>query len=140
MSYTTAVLLGAAAVVIIVAVLVEVNKYFRGRSIISRRQLILRVVMGGLILLILGLSFYGLAFLPQSAEPLTELIFWLVVLVIAVVVVILALADLRRVRATQHRARAELYQRLVDLRQEIADLTEARQAEEQPEQDSESES
>ena len=60
MNPTVAVLLAIAAIGIIIAALVEVSKYFRGQSIISRQQLILRLIMAVLLLAIVGLSLGGM--------------------------------------------------------------------------------
>jgi len=134
MNPTVAVLLAVAAIGIIIAVLVELSKYFRGQSIISGRQLGLRVVMAVLLLAILGLSLWGMVYFQRRPEPFAVVVFGLALVLLAVVVMVLAVVDLRQVRATHHRARAELYQRLADLRQEIAEITKAKQSEDESEQ------
>ena len=140
MSYTVGVLLAIAAVAVIIAALVEVSKYFRGQTIISGRQLLLRLVMAVLLLAIIGLGFWGKVYLTRSPDPMTVAIAVGLAIVMIVAVVVLALLDLRQVMAAQHRARSELYERLADMRQEIEELTnQARQGQDKTEQDPETE-
>jgi Sec-independent protein translocase protein TatA len=142
MSYTVGVLLSIAAVAVIIAALVEVTKYFRGQTIISGRQLLLRLVMAVLLLAIIGLGFWGKIYLTGgSPDPMTVATAVGLAIVMIVAVVVLALVDLRQVMAAQHRARAELYERLADMRQEIEELTnKARQSQDKAEQDPDTES
>ncbi len=141
MSYTVGVLLSIAAVTVIIAALVEVSKYFRGQTIISGRQLLLRLVMAVLLLGIIGLGFWGKVYLSsENREPTALAVGIGLGLVMIVAVVVLALLDLRQVMAAQQRARGELYQRLADMRQEIEELTKAKQSQDKTEQDIETES
>ena len=142
MSYTVGVLLSIAAVAVIIAALVEVSKYFRGQTIISGRQLLLRLVMALLLLAIIGLGFWGKVYLSsENREPTALAVGIGLAIVMIVAVVVLALLDLRQVMAAQHRARAELYERLADMRQELEELTnKAKQSQDKTEQDPETES
>jgi len=135
MSYTVGLLLFIAAVAVIIAA------YFRGQTIISGRQLLLRLVMAVLLLAIIGLGLWGKVYLSGgSSDPMTLAIAVGLAIVMIVAVVVLALLDLRQVMAAQRRARAELYQRLADMRQEIEELTKAKQSQDKTEQDIETES
>ena len=138
MNPTVAVLLAVAAIGIIIAALVEVSKYFRGQSIISGRQLGLRVVMAVLLLAIVALGLWGMVYFQRRPEPFAVVVFGLALVLLAGAVMGLAGGDRRQVRATHHRARAELYQRLADMRQEIAEITRAKQSEDDTEQRPES--
>ncbi len=138
MNPTVAVLLAVAALGIIIAAVVELSKYFRGQSIISRQQLILRLIMAVLLLAIVGLSLWGMVYFQANPQPLTVAVFGFALVLLAVAVMVLAVVDLRQVRATQHRARAELYQRLAELRRELAELAETKQTEDETEQPPES--
>ena len=140
MSYTVGVLLSIATVAVIIAALVEVSKYFRGQTIISGRQLLLRLVMALLLLGIIGLGFWGKVYLTRSPDPKTLAVGIGLGLVMIVAVAVLALLDLRQVMAVQQRARAELYQRLADMRQEIEELTKAKQSPNNAQQNPETES
>ena len=140
MSYTLGALLAIAAITLVIAVLVELSKYFRGQTIISGRQLLLRLVMAALLLAIIGLGFWGKVYLSGSPDATVTLVVGLGIVVMIVAVIVLALLDLRQVRAAQHQAQAELYQRLADKHREIDKLTKAKQNQDKPEQDLESES
>ncbi len=141
MNYTVGVLLSIATVAVIIAALVEVSKYFRGQTIISGRQLLLRLVMAVLLLAIIGLGFWGKVYLTRSPDPKTVAIAVGLAIVMIVAVVVLALLDLRQVMAAQHRSRAELYQRLADMRRELEELTnKAKQGQDKTEQDPKTES
>ena len=140
MNYTLAVLLAVAAIGIVIAALVELSKYFRSQTILSIRQLILRLVMAALLLAIIGLGFWAKIYLSRSPDPLMTIVFGLGGVAMIVAVMILALLDLRQVRATQHCAQAKLYQRMAEMRQELAELTEAKQSEDGTEQPSKSQS
>jgi len=135
MSYTVGVLLSIAAVAVIIAALVELSNYFRGRTIISGRQLLLRLVMAVLLLAIIGLGFWGKIYLSTgNPELITVAIAVGLGIVMFVAVVMLALLDLHQVIAAQQQARAELYRRLADMRQEIEEITKAKQGHDKTEQ------
>ncbi len=139
-NYTLAVLLAIVAVALIIAVLVELSNYLRGRTIISGRQLLLRLVMAALLLAIIGLGFWAKIYLSGSPDPTVILVGGLGILAIVVVVVVLALLDLHQVRTVQRQAQAQLYQQLADMRREIDKLTKAKQNQDKTEQDVENES
>lgn len=130
MSYATGVGLAVLAVIIVISALVQVSQYRRGQQLISSRQLALRLVMACLLLSIIGLSFWAAVYFNVQQEPWAEIIFWLMLMLLAVVVIVLALVDLRQVRRAQHRARAELYQRMAQLQREIKAVAEDKQADE----------
>ena len=127
MSYVTGVALAIVAVIIVISALVQVSQYRHGRQLISGRQLTLRLVMAVLLLSIIGLSFWGVVYFNVWDQPLTEIIFWLMLMLIAVVVVVLAVVDLRQVRRAQHLARAELYKRMAQLQREMKTIAEDKQ-------------
>lgn len=88
------IVLTIAAVVILVLIALQISEFYRGRSIISARQLGMRLVSGILLLVMLGLIYYGLH--HSWDKPLIELIFWLIVaLFLPVMVIIVAVMDLR---------------------------------------------
>ena len=128
MNYVTGVGLAIAAVIIVLSVLVQVSQYRRGEQIISSLQLALRLLMAVLLLSIIGLSFFGAIYFRTHPQPLPEMIFWSMLVLLAMVVIVLALVDLRRVRRTQHQARAELYQRMADLQKAMQAGVEDKQA------------
>jgi len=127
-SYPVGVGLAIVAVIIVISALVQISQYRRGQQLISRSQLTLRLVMAVLLLAIIGLSFGGVVYFNTRQQPLTEIIFWLMLMLMAVVVVVLAVVDLRQVRRAQHRARAELYERMAQLQREMKAAAEGKQA------------
>ncbi len=96
MNPTVAVLLAVAAIGIIIAALVEVSKYFRGQSIISGRQLGLRVVMAVLLLAIVALGLWGMVYFQRRPEPFAVVVFGLALVLLAVAVMVLAVVDRAR--------------------------------------------
>jgi len=127
MSYATGVGLAVVAVIIVISALAQVSYYRHGRQLITSRQLVLRLVMAGLLLGIIGLSFFGVVYFNMRPQPLYEIILWLMLLLLAVVVIVLAVVDLRQVRRAQHRARAELYQRMAQLQREMKAMADDKQ-------------
>lgn len=128
MSYATGVGLAILAVVIVITALVQVSQYRRGQQVISGRQLALRMLMALLLLSIIGFSFWGVVYFHGQPLPLYEILFWLMVLLLAVMVIVLAITDLRQVRRAQHRARAELYQRMAELQRGMRTMAQDKQA------------
>ncbi len=129
MSYAVGVVLAIIAVIVIISALVQVSYYRHGKILISGTQLALRLVMAVLLLSIIGLSFFGPVYFSGREDPVAELIFWSLIVLLAVVVMVLAVVDLRQVRRAQHQARAKLYQHLAQLEREIKAITENKQAE-----------
>ena len=83
-----------AGVIILILIALQISEFYRGRSIISARQLGMRVASGLLLLTMLGLIYYGMN--HAWDQPLVELIFWLIVaLFLPVMVIIVAIMDLR---------------------------------------------
>jgi hypothetical protein len=116
MSYTAGVLLLVGALAILTAVTLQVLQYRRGVHIITRGQLVLRLVTAALVLGVIGLIFFGV--LHPWSGPLQELEFWMVLTVVAVIVIFLALADLRILERQRHIHQAQLYRQM----QHIQDL------------------
>ena len=117
MSYVAGVLLACTAMAIIVGMVYQALSYTHGRQIISRRQFILRMAMGALLLLTIALMFTAAVY--QFATVQAAIVFWMVVTFLPVVVIILAWLDLRELRRRQHEQQAELYRNLAELQQEL---------------------
>lgn len=129
-----------AAAVIIVAAAGQVLAYRRGRALLTRAQLTLRLVMALLLLAVLALSLYAMAspenLLPAGmsrAERLSQMravtavtVYWSAVTVLLLATMVLAVIDLRYVRAAQHRVRATMYRSLAKLEQELQAQAEAK--------------
>lgn len=115
MSYAAGVFLIIAAIAIITGAVLQVLQYRRGQHVISKRQLVMRLVTAALLLTIIVLIFW--AALYQWPSPLAALIFWTALTLVAILVIFIALADLRQVEREKHLRQAELYrsiQRLKD--------------------------
>jgi hypothetical protein len=90
-------ILGAALLVLLY---LEIRNYRAGRTLISRRRLVLRVLAGVLLLSLIAAVFVGLFLLKletaQGREALF-LIYWCSCLVVAIALVWVMLADLQEV-------------------------------------------
>jgi hypothetical protein len=107
-----ATILSAAALAVVVWLGVEIHRYFRGRSVISGKQLILRSVVAALVMGLVAMMLWG-AFYPwRSDQALTQLTYWSAALALALVVVILAMRDWRILLREKHLRQADLYRQL----------------------------
>ena len=98
--YVVAVLLPLAAVTVLLLLAVEILSYRRGRTLITRRRLKLRLVAGALLLSLFTAVFLGLFVLGlESARghPSFFLAYWLSCLAAAIALVWVMLADLQEV-------------------------------------------
>ena len=111
MTSTAAIVLSIITVAILIALGVQVSQYRHGRSIISRKQFLLRLLMAGLLLVIVGMIFIGAAVAwPKTPRgALIGIVFVTVPLILSVVVVMLAMADMRAVEREQHVRQAAIY-------------------------------
>jgi len=117
MSYVTGIILASLAMAILVAILHQTWSYLRGQTLISPRQFGLRLSMGALLLLTIGMIFYAAINLPSN--PVAALIYWTVLTFLPLVVVILAWMDLKELARTRHQRQAELYRGLADLQHDL---------------------
>lgn len=119
-----------AAAVIIVAAGSQIVAYRRGQTLLTRGQLVLRLVIALLLLAVLALSGYAVIAQGELIKPEMSrsqqlgmvrgiAFFWSAVTLLLLAVMILAVIDLRYVRAAQHRARATMYRNLANLQQEL---------------------
>lgn len=111
--YLAGVLLMVAAVAIAIGAVLQISQYLRGRHIITRGQLILRLVTAALLLGIIGMIFFGALF--HWPTPLSELLFWLALTLLAVLVILLAASDLRQLERRRHIEQAAIYRAIQDL-------------------------
>jgi drug/metabolite transporter (DMT)-like permease len=113
LSYPAGVLLMVAAVAIVIGAVLQVSQYVRGRHIITRGQLVLRLVTAVLLLGIIGMIFFGALF--HWPTPLSELAFWSALTLLAVLVILLAASDLRQLERQRHIEQAAIYRAIQDL-------------------------
>lgn len=116
MSYIAGVFLLVAAVAIVAGAVLQVRQFRRGQHIITRGQLISRLVTAGLLLLVIALIFCGVLY-PWSG-PLAELVFWSFITLLAVIVIVLAMRDLRQVDRQKHIRQSEIYRAIQKLQDE----------------------
>lgn len=118
MSSVVGIILICLAIIIFIGMALQVQSYCRGRQLISRRQLVLRITSGLLLLLTIAMMFY--VGFNRFTNPLHAMLFLSVLVVLPVVVFVLAWLDLRIVHREKHLRQAELYMKLALLQEEIA--------------------
>ncbi|HEY3396589.1 MAG TPA: hypothetical protein VGM19_02920 [Armatimonadota bacterium] len=128
-----------AGLVILAAALGQWLAFRRRESLLSRPQLVLRLVTAALLLAVLGLSVYGVvsqtAQAGQALAPAERIavvraavVYWSVVIGLLMAAVVMALLDLRYLRATRHRVRATMYENMARLQQDLRAAQAQRQA------------
>ena len=117
MSYVAGVIFACLVMAVIVGMVYQALAYARGRQIISRRQFVLRMIVGVLLIATIGLMFYATVY--RFANPVMALLFWGLLTLLPVVVIILAWLDLRELARTQHERQAELYRSLAEIEQDL---------------------
>ncbi|MFB3882570.1 MAG: hypothetical protein ACE149_14985 [Armatimonadota bacterium] len=98
--YVIAVMLPLAAVTVLLLLAVEILAYRRGRTLITRRRLKLRLVAGALLLSLFTAVFLGLFVLGlrnAHQHPSFFMAYWLSCLAAAIALVWVMLADLQEV-------------------------------------------
>lgn len=118
MNYVVGVILACMAMAIIVAMVHQAWTYSRGQQIISRRQLIMRLVLGLLLLITIGLLF-AVPFVVRGGNVGLALAVYGLLLFLPVVVMVLAWLDLRELQRMRHVRQAELYRNLAQLQHEL---------------------
>ena len=113
MSYAAGVILGILACVVVLMALLQVHEYLRGRSLLTRRHLILRLTVAGLMLLAVGCIYVGVVIPFPGVWH--ELAYWCVLFILLITVTILALVDLRMLERVKHERRAELFRQLAEI-------------------------
>ncbi|NLJ36939.1 MAG: hypothetical protein GX358_12000 [candidate division WS1 bacterium] len=122
MAYALAVGLLVGAVAVAIALTLQIHAFVTGRSVITARQLGLRIVSGLLLLIVVGMIYYGLV--REWQNPAHALIYWTVLTLIPLMLIVLALIDLKETQAVGELRQAKLYtdtlrerQRLLSKRQ-----------------------
>ena len=113
MTYTSGLLLLVAAIAVIIGAVLQLLQYRRGRHIITRGQLALRLLAAALIVSIIGMIFFGSVY--PWPNPLVELLFWSVLTLLAMAVIFVAMADLRMLERQRHLRQAELYRAIQEM-------------------------
>lgn len=119
MTYTAGVVLACGGMAVLVGMVHQVWLYTRGHSLITRRQFVLRIVNGFLLLITIAMIFIGSAYRLQDLR--LALLLWAGLCILPLAVIVLALADLREIQRVRHQRQAELYQHLADLQHDLRD-------------------
>ncbi len=107
MSTAVIVVLVVAASIVCIALVLQVDWFFRGRTIISARQFGLRIACGFLLLITLALIYFGLA--HEWDNTRMELLFWSALLFLPLMLFVLAFMDFKEAQAIGELRRVKLY-------------------------------
>ncbi len=119
-------ILGAALLVLLY---LEIRNYRVGRTLISRRRLVLRVLAGVLLLSLIAAVFVGLFLLKLETAQGREvlfLIYWCSCLAVAIALVWVMLADLQEVEDRFSQRQHEIWR---DMAQFVTDQVKSKQGE-----------
>jgi len=109
---TLSILLPALGIGVIILMLVEFRAWRAGRSVISAGQIALRMVGGGILLVLLAAIFFGLFILHlrhPHGQPILFLIWWTGCLILAIGLLFLALEDMRHVEQHQREQEHQIW-------------------------------
>jgi len=109
---TLSILLPALGIGVIILMLVEFRTWRAGRSVISAGQIALRMVGGGILLVLLAAIFLGLFILHlrhPHGQPILFLIWWTGCLILAIGLLFLALEDMRHVEQHQREQEHQIW-------------------------------
>ncbi|MGQ9730602.1 MAG: hypothetical protein ACUVX8_04940 [Candidatus Zipacnadales bacterium] len=101
-----------AVLAVLVWFVVELHRYFRGRSAIRGKQLLLRGVVAVLLMIVAAMMIYGAYYPWESKDALKQLGYWTIPLLLMCVVFLLIIRDWRMLIRERHLQRAELYRQM----------------------------
>ena len=110
--YTIAISLTILTLIVLLLLLIEIRSYTTGRTLISRRRLVLRIIAGILLLSLFAAVFVGLFILRLTgaqARPQLFITYWSSCLLVAVVLVWVMLSDLQEVEDRASKRRHEMW-------------------------------
>lgn len=122
MSYVAGTILACLAMAVMIGLIHQTWVYLRGlqsvsgQPLLSRRQFILRLWMGFLLLVCIGMIFY--AAVHRFTDPVLALVYWAVLTLLPLAVIVLTWMDLRELTRTRHQVQAELYKELAELQRQ----------------------
>lgn len=133
--YSIAITLSILGLSVLLLLLVEVRSFRSGRTLISRRRLVLRIVAGLLLLTLLTAVFVGLLILRLTdavGRPQLFLVYWSSCMLIAIVLVWVMLADLQDVENKYSARQQEIWR---DMARFVAEQSSEQNPRETPAQD-----
>ena len=101
-----------ATLAVLVWLAVEIHRYFRGRSVIGGRQLVLRGVVAAMLMVVVAMMVWGAYYPWTSEQQWKQLGFWTLTLVLVFAIVVLTFRDWRMLIRERHLRRAELYRKM----------------------------
>lgn len=110
--YTIAISLTILTLIVLLLLLIEIRSYTTGRTLISRRRLVLRIIAGILLLSLFAAVFVGLFILRLTgaqARPQLFITYWSSCLLVAVVLVWVMLSDLQEVEDRASKRQHEMW-------------------------------
>ena len=133
--YSIAITLSILGLSVLLLLLVEVRSFRSGRTLISRRRLVLRIVAGLLLLTLLTAVFVGLFMLRLTdavGRPQLFLVYWSSCMLVAIVLVWVMLADLQDVENRYSARQQEIWR---DMARFVAEQSSEKKPRETPAQD-----
>ncbi len=121
--YTLAISLTILALIVLLLLLMEIRSYTAGRTLISRRRLVLRIIAGILLLSLVAAVFVGIFILRLTgAQDRAQLFvaYWSSCLLLAVLLVWVMLADLQEVEDRASQRQHDMWR---DMARFVADQT-----------------
>jgi len=112
------ILLAAGIIGIITLMLVELREWRTGRTLISGRQLLLRLAGAGMLVLLLAAVFIGdyiLGLRRPQGHPLLFAAWWMGCLALAIGLLFMAFADLRHVKHRRRQHENEIWREFARL-------------------------
>jgi len=110
--YAVGISLTILGLIVLVLLLLEIRSFQAGRTLITRRRLVLRVVAGLLLLALLVAVFVGIFMLRLTTaeqRPQLFLVYWTSCLLVAIVLVWVMLADLQEVESRYSERRQQIW-------------------------------
>jgi len=110
--YAVGISLTILGLIVLVLLLLEIRSFQAGRTLITRRRLVLRVVAGLLLLALLVAVFVGIFMLRLTTaeqRPQLFLVYWTSCLLVAIVLVWVMLADIQEVESRYSERRQQIW-------------------------------
>ena len=110
--YTIAISLTILTLIVLLLLLIEIRSYTTGRTLISRRRLVLRIIAGILLLALFAAVFVGIFILRLTGaqdRPQLFIMYWSSCLLVAVVLVWVMLSDLQEVEDRANQRKHEMW-------------------------------
>lgn len=110
--YILGIFLMGSFVAILTWMAVELNAWRRGRQLLSRHQLTIRLLNGFLLLVVLALIFAG-RFVIGWRSTVSEILYWLGILAMVMIIAAVAVSDWRAVLRLREEKAKQIYQDFV---------------------------